>query len=126
MATRRRSSLMPGELPVKEKDDNSKKRTSLNGNELVGDGNGKKRSNVSTNESVGNPETIKVICRFRPGRVNANSPNNSSKGISNGPTNQFDNFHLNEQTGEVKVVSEYSDGRSFNYDKVSFLDILSP
>lgn len=54
-----------------------------------------------------NSDSIKVICRFRPIRVNA-KPGAVDQNV----------FNLNEDSGEVEYASQYADKKTFKFDKV--------
>eukprot|EP01039_Chlorochromonas_danica_P008382 gene8382-9240_t len=118
--TRRRASLMPGEGPqvfnTSFNDNNStnsssKRRGSLNSfpsapqlleglNSSAGSGNGGGGSQLPPSS-----DTIRVICRFRPGR-------------NNNVSNDQGNYLLDEHVGVVKCISDLYETRAFTFDKV--------
>lgn len=55
-----------------------------------------------------NSDSIKVVCRFRPIRVNARQSSTAES-----------SFSLNSSTGEVECVSSYADRKVFKFDKVN-------
>ncbi|RYY81087.1 hypothetical protein EON63_16245 [archaeon] len=85
--------------------------------------NKKRHSNGGGPDGGGNNDAIKVVCRFRPER---SGPGNSKPGTNSGL--KPESFALNPLTGEVKYASEFSDSRSFIFDKVTpaFKPMYSP
>eukprot|EP01031_Cornospumella_fuschlensis_P030176 gene30176-36454_t len=75
--------------------------------------NKKRQSSGGPLDGGGNNDAIKVVCRFRPER---SGPGNSKPG--NNSSSKPDSFVLNPVTGEVKYASEFSDNRSFLFDKI--------
>jgi hypothetical protein len=68
-----------------------------------------------------NSDSIKVLCRFRPGRqgdANASSNRRESGRFDAGNAEVIDNFQLDEEYNEVKFLNDIADNKIFKFDKV--------